>query len=343
MTERGSIEQVLLKAALAVAAVWLLYHSLSVVVIALLSILIASALTPVADALQRRRIPRVVTVLAVYVVGLGVALVVIALLVPVVAEQGRILLARLPAIRASIAGWIDSVRAASWWRWEGVDRLQIPEVTPDQLHEIAGNLARGSLAFTRNVITGAFSGFLVLFISGYAVVDSRGLADSLLVFVPHARRRETARIAGLVFERMGGYVRGQFAVSACIGALLAIGLAVIGFEAPLLIGATAGALNLVPYLGSTLALVLALLIAINQSVLAIVGVLVVFGVVQILEGYVFSPYFLGRNVDLHPLIVLAALLIGGSLAGLIGVVLAVPIGAGLKVLAQQTWARPPRP
>ena len=340
MSERGSLEQVLLKASFAAAALWLLYHSLTVVAIALLSIIIASALAPVADSLERRRVPRMATVGGVYVVGLGLALVVSLLLVPVVSEQGRILMSRLPAFRDWAAGWLETLRATTVGRWVAAERLQIPEIRPEQIQEIAGNLARGSLAFTRNIITGAFSGFLVLFISGYAVVDSRGLADSLLAFVPPARRRETARIAGLVFERMGGYVRGQFAVSACIGVLLAIGLAMVGIDAPLLIGVTAGALNLVPYLGSTIALLLALLIAVNQSLLAIVGVLIVFGIVQFLEGYVFSPYFLGRNVDLHPLIVLAALLIGGSLAGLIGVVVAVPIGAGLKVLAQQTWARP---
>jgi predicted PurR-regulated permease PerM len=340
MSERTAVEQALWKGFAAVAALWLLYHCLTVVTIVLLSVIIASAMAPLADALERRRVPRVATVAGVYVVGLGLALVVAVLLVPVVGEQGRILMSRLPAFRDWAAGWLETLRGTAAGRFLAAGRFQVPEIRPEQIQEIAGNLARGSVAFTRNVVTGAFSGFLVLFISGYAVVDSRGLADALLAFVPPARRRESARVAGLVFERMGGYVRGQFAVSACIGLLLAIGLALVGIDAPLLIGVTAGALNLVPYLGSTVALLLALLIAVNQSILAIAGVLIVFGVVQFLEGYVFSPYFLGRNVDLHPLIVLAALLIGGSLAGLIGVVLAVPIGAGLKVLAQQTWARP---
>jgi predicted PurR-regulated permease PerM len=341
MAERAAFEQALWRTLLALGAVWLVYQCLTVLVIALVAIVLASALMPLADALERRRIPRFVTVAAVYVAGFGLALVVTALLVPVVIEQGRLLLARVPAMRDSIAGWIEALRGAAAWRWRGAEYLRIPEVGPEQIQALAGNLARGSLAFTRDVITGALSAFLMLFISGYAVVDNRRLADSLLVFVPPARRREVARVAGLVFERMGGYVRGQIAVSLCIGTLLAIGLAIVGVEAPLLIGATAGALNLVPYLGSTLALLLALLIAVNQSLLAIVGVLVVFGVVQFLEGYAISPYFLGRTADLHPLLVLAALLIGGSLAGLIGVVLAVPIGAGLKVLAQQTWARNP--
>jgi predicted PurR-regulated permease PerM len=341
MPERVALEQALWKALLAIGAVWILYQCLTVVVIALLAIVLASALMPLADALERRRIPRFVTVSGVYVVGLGLALVVAALLVPVVIAQGRLLVARLPAMRDAIAGWIEALRGTAAWSWRGTEYLRLPEVGPEQVQALAGNLARGSLAFTRDVITGTLSAFLVLFISGYAVVDGRRFADSLLVFVPAGRRREIARVARLVFERMGGYVRGQLAVSLCIGTLLAIGLALVGTEAPLLIGVTAGALNLVPYLGSTLALLLALLIAVNQSLLAIAGVLAVFAAVQFLEGYVFSPYFLGRTADLHPLLVLAALLVGGSLAGLVGVVLAVPTAAALKVLAQQTWARSP--
>ncbi|MGH9750872.1 MAG: AI-2E family transporter [Candidatus Polarisedimenticolia bacterium] len=341
MAERGSLEQVLLKALLLAGALWVLYRSLSVVVVTLLAVIIAAALMPVADLMEKRRVPRAVTVAAVYVVGLGLAVLFAVLLAPVVAEQARLIAARLPAVRDRIHGWLDALRAATG-RFGPAGEIRLPDIGPEQIAPIVENVARRSLAFTRNVFTFALNAFLVLFVSAYTVIDRKRIAEGLLAFVPPARRRDVARVAAAVFDRMGGYARGQLAVSACIGLLLSIGLAIVGIDAPLLIGVTAGALNLVPFLGSTIALLLALLIAVNQSTLAILGVLAVFAAVQFLEGYVFSPFFLGRNLDLHPLAVLAALLIGAQVAGLIGVVLAVPILAGLNAFLQQTWIRSQR-
>ncbi len=111
-------------------------------------------------------------------------------------------------------------------------------------------------------------------------------------------------------------------------------------ETPLLIGVLAGVLNFVPYFGSTVAFILALLLALNGSLFTIAGVAVVFGIEQFLEGHFFVPYFTGRQVELHPLAVLAALIVGANLAGILGALVAVPIAAGIDAVLQEAYVKP---
>src|SRR3989442_20939 len=125
--------------------------------------------------------------------------------------------------------------------------------------------------------------------------------------IPRARPARQRIEAGAtdLWRRMGGCIRAQVIVRACVALILTRGLSFVRFEAPLLIGVLAGALNFVPYLGSTVSLLLALLLALNSSVFTFVGVLAVFAVEQFLEGNFLVPYFIGRQVELHPLAVLA--------------------------------------
>src|SRR6266705_1798762 len=244
MPERGSLDALFWKALLVAGALWLLYLCLDIVLLTLSALVLAAAILPLADSLQKRRVPRAVTVCGLYAIGLGVQ-----------------------------------------------------------------TLVERSLQATRGLFTGAFAALLVLFVAGYIVVDRRRLADGLLRFVPCPSRTRTAKVATDVMRRMGGYIRGQMIVSACAAALLTIGLMIVGFEAPLLIGVLAGALNFVPYLGSTVSFILAILLALNSSVFTIVGVVAVFVIEQFLEGNFLVPYFTGRQVELHPLAVLAALIV----------------------------------
>ena len=338
MAERGSLDALLWKVPLVAGLLWLLYLSLNIVLLALISIVLAAALLPLADALQRHRVPRAVTVLGVYAIGLGVLTLLVVLLVPVVSEQAQILAQRLPQFGQTLNRWIASGRAGLG-RFTGGRSLELPALGIDQIRPLLQGLIERSLQATRGLFTGALAGLLVLFVAGYIVIDRRRLGDGLLRFVPRRHRDRTADVAADVLRRMGGYIRGQVIVSVCIALILTVGLALVGFEAPLLIGVVAGALNFVPYLGSTVTFLLAVLLALNSSVFTIVGVLIVFGVEQLLEGNVLVPYFTGRQVELHPLAVVAALIIGANLAGILGALVAVPLAAGIDAVLQDTYVR----
>ena len=338
MTERTSPEALLLKALLLGLGLWLLYLNLSFALDALIALTIAAAILPLAEAGEKRRVPRIVTVLGLYAMGLGGLILLVTLLVPVVGEQGRHLVENLPAYRERATDLADQIwRSAA--RHGGPKRIELPELGLQDAGSVVRQLATRSLDATRGIFSVAFSVLLILFVAAYIVVDGRNLARGLLAFVPPARRREATRVGVIVLERMGGYVLGQVAVSICIAIILSIGLALIGIDTPILIGVTAGALNFVPFLGSAIALLLAVLVALNTSALSVAGVLILFGAESTFEGKVLVPYLLGRRVGLHPLAVLLALLAGAHLAGLIGAVVAVPIAAGLNAVLQETYVR----
>src|SRR5881628_406778 len=274
MPERGSLDTLLWKTLLIVGALWLLYHSMSFVVITLIALIIAAALLPVADAAQKYRIPRSVTVIGIYLVGIGVLILLVALLIPAVTLQAQNLAARLPAYRQTASQWVESARNFTG-RW-GPEKIELPDIGLEQVGPVVQQLAQRSLAATRGIFSGAIAAFLVLFVAGYFVVDGHRIASGLLSLVPPGRRKETARIGAIVLRRMGGYLRAQVAVSVCVTVVLSIGLAILRIDTPVLIGVIAGVLNSVPYLGSTVALLLAILVALTHSTFAVVGVLVLF-------------------------------------------------------------------
>src|SRR5881628_3883793 len=105
MPDRGSLDALLWKTLLVAGLLWLLYLSLNIVLLALISIVVAAAILPLADALQRRRVPRAVTVLGVYAIGLGVLTLLVALLVPRIVEQAHVLAQRLPQFRETVNTW----------------------------------------------------------------------------------------------------------------------------------------------------------------------------------------------------------------------------------------------
>lgn len=339
MPERATIDFLIGRVLVIGAVLWLLARNIDFVALALIAVILAAALLPLAEAGEKRRVPRAVTVLAVYVVGIGVLALLVALLVPLITDQGQRMVEKLPAARRKVLEWFATIRPAAG-RWEWFDALALPEIGLEQLAPVAEEVMRRSIWVTRGFFSGTAALVMLLFLAGYMVVDHHRIRRGLLAFVNSGRRDEVARIAAFVFGRMGGYLRGQALVSASIAALLSVGLAIIRFEAPLVIGVTAGLLNLVPYLGSIVALLLAILIAANQSFLMVIGVLIVFGAVQFLEGSFLTPHFLGRNVDLHPLVVFAALILGANLGGLTGMVLGVPLAAGLNALVQKVYLEP---
>jgi predicted PurR-regulated permease PerM len=135
-------------------------------------------------------------------------------------------------------------------------------------------------------VTGAA---LVFFLAAYIVIDVDRIGRGLLAFAAPARREEVARLAELVIEKVGGYVRGQLLVSLCVGVIVAIGLTLLTVPYGLAIGAIATVLNVVPFIGSFIAAVLAILTALNISLMLAVWTTRLFVGANLLEGKVLMP------------------------------------------------------
>jgi len=163
------------------------------------------------------------------------------------------------------------------------------------------------------------------------------MEQTAITFIPKKHRTHIIKLLTDIDSALGNYVRGQFIVCLIVGVLAYLGYWIIGMPYPLLLASVVMVFNIIPYLGPFFGAAPAIIMA---STISFKMVLLVAGVnlaVQILEGNVISPQVVGRTLHMHPLLIIFVLLIGGELAGIVGLILAVPFFAVLKVLFQHMW------
>ncbi len=171
----------------------------------------------------------------------------------------------------------------------------------------------------------------------YLLRDWDVLMKGLHDLVPPDLRPRVVRVAAEVDQRLSAFVRGQITVSAIMAVLYSLGLLVVGIDLAIPVGVLSGMLFVVPYLGTAVGIVLGVVLALIKFGLGmkVVWVIVVFAVVQFIEGYLLTPRIVGESVGLHPLVVMVALIVGGSLMGIWGMLLAIPITAVISVFTAE--------
>jgi predicted PurR-regulated permease PerM len=323
-----------------VAAVALFVATWQVWVLVFTALIIAAAILPAARAGERFGVPRGLLVLGVYVAVAGVFSLMGRLVWPALSEQWGQFLDQLPKLIENVRGWIGSVAD-----WLGQWGASLPAPQPDKvdgLAGLAGALLGNAMRLTTGAVGAAFEVLAVLVVAAYLVIDAREVGQTLLALLPPGYRPTASRLAPAVLNRIGGYVRGQLVSSFFVGVLIAIALSVIGVKYALLIGALAAVLNIVPFVGATIAAVLATLSALNDGIIRAGITVPVMILCQTVEAKLLAPYFVGRATGLHALAVLIALLAGFELGGLVGGLVAVPFLAGAWEIVRTLWIEPRR-
>lgn len=186
---------------------------------------------------------------------------------------------------------------------------------------------------TVNFLLVLFSLFLIPILMVYILVDFEKMKAAFLDVLPKGHADEVVSRLVEVESVLRGFAKGQLTVALIMGVLYCLGLGAAGVDMPILVGMSAGILNLVPYLGTVLGGVVSIaLVLLKYHDLLHPGLVVaVFAVVQALEGYLITPRVIGGRLGLHPLAILLALVVFGHLLGFVGIILAVPFAAVLKV------------
>ncbi len=292
---------------------------------------------PLVDRLEKwmSRTPAVLLVFA----GMSICLILFLLLiVPMLEKQISYLIDHLPIY----IDWFTN----SFWPWlqqrfglQEIDlgMAQLIALLKDHWQEAGGiattvvaNLSQSGMA-----LLGLLGTLLLIpVITFYLLRDWDNLLERLGDLLPRYAEPAITKLAGESNEMLGAFFRGQILVMFALGVIYAIGLAVLGLKLAFLIGLVAGLLSIVPYLGFAVGLIAALIAAVVQfqDVIHVVLVLVVFGVGQLLEGMVLTPWLVGDRIGLHPVVVIFAVLAGGQLAGFVGMLIALPVAAILNVL-----------
>ncbi|MFZ7945503.1 MULTISPECIES: AI-2E family transporter [Bacillaceae] len=234
---------------------------------------------------------------------------------PVFAEQYRDWINQL---QAHTRAWPDGLQARMN---DGIDTF---ERKMDSLLTVIVNMLL-------NLLNSALLMLLIPFIAFYMLKDFGLIKRAVWYMTPKKWRRKGTLFLKDVDKSLGSYIRGQLLVCVIIGSISALLFWVFHLKYPLLLGLIIGATNVIPYFGPIIGAVPAVIIAATTSVkLVIITLVIVFGL-QFLEGNILSPYIVGKSLHMHPLVIMAALTAGGEIGGVLGLILAVPIMAVLKV------------
>jgi predicted PurR-regulated permease PerM len=308
----------------------------------LIAIAVVYLLNPLVSALERRGVPRVAGAGIVYILFLCIVALVVSLLVPVVARQVSQVIDHFPDYLADGQAFIRDIAAR--FGQEPNFRLDAEQVREWlSASENRGTVTR-YLTGLRSVTTSVISG-LIIFVLGpvmafYLLVDLPRLRRGAMALVPPGRREEIEGLMDRIGQAVGGFFRGQLLVALFVGVASSIGLWAIGLPFWLLVGMVAGIFNLVPLVGPFIGGGLAVIIALvsGEPLKALWAALVLLAVQQI-DNHLISPNVMGRTVQLHPVVVMLALLVGASFAGLFGMLLVVPLVAVAKIVFLFIWSR----
>lgn len=311
---------------LALAFLWVVRD---IVVILLLSLVLASAMEPMVDYLNRWKIPRFVSVLGAYIVVLGIISGVVALMAPLVIEQAKLLGDNLPQYAADVQSRYPTISAF----FGGADLTSIA-------HSFLSGGEGSSALFSRTVglFNGLFAVITVLVVSFYLVAADRGMKHFIHDLVPTTHQKVVMSLIEKVQRKMGLWVVGQLILSVFIFALTYIGLSILGVKYALFLALLAGLLEVVPYVGPFLSAVPAVFFALIQSPALVIGVIILYIVIQKTEGYILVPKVMEKTVGTSPLVVLLALLVGFKLAGILGLLLAVPLAGAITVVIHELFS-----
>lgn len=295
------------------------------------AVIISYVLHPVVNLLSRRKVPRSAAVLIIYAVFFAAVTVILVNLIPMFAEQLRELNERMPGFTMKAQSLMDGVKNNRFvpdsireGMNSAIHRLE------DGIARLIGNMA-GGIGATLDFL---FAAFIVPFLVFYMLKDYQMIERAALTFVPDRYRRDTVVMLKDIDEALGHYVRGQFTVCLIIGVMAYIGYWLIGMELPLLLAGIVALFNIIPYLGPFIGAAPALLVASTVSFRMMLMVAGVNVLVQVLEGNVISPQVVGRRLQMHPLMIIFIVLVGGEVAGIIGLILAVPAYVVIKVVVQ---------
>ncbi|AOY76998.1 AI-2E family transporter [Clostridium formicaceticum] len=175
---------------------------------------------------------------------------------------------------------------------------------------------------------------LIPILTFYFLKDADGFKKSIVLFIPKCCRHEVLNIARDIDEVLGGFIRGQLTVAAFVGILTTVALLILRVEFAVLVGLIAGTANVIPYFGPVIGIVPGVLFALMDGPVKALWVIVTFTIIQQIESAIIAPKIVGKSVGIHPIFVILALIVGGRFLGILGLLIAVPTAAIMKVLGR---------
>ncbi|WP_436630527.1 AI-2E family transporter [Latilactobacillus sakei] len=332
---------ILLIILLATKLAWLLEPIQQLMLIVGLPIIIAAVLyyliNPLIDWLEHRwQLNRVLSITLIFIVIVALLAWGVATIIPIIQSQTTSLIKQWPSYWANI-----QKQTMSWFNDPSFKSLQkqLDDINTDMLSNVSGKVNKMLTSTVTHIGTavGVVTNIVIAivtmpFILFFMLKDGHRLKGYFVKFFPVRIRETTSQVLEEINGQVSQYIRGQLTVAFWVAVMFTVGYWIVGMKYGLTLGIMAGLLNLIPYLGSFLALVPSVVIAAFISPILLIKVLLVFAVEQTLEGRVVSPLVLGSKMSMYPVTTIIVLLASGKLFGLVGVIVGIPVYAIIKIL-----------
>lgn len=318
----------IIRAILIGASFWALWYLRDVFLVVLAAIVLASAVEPAIIALVRRGMPRIIALVAVYFASIGSLLLMLYFFVPAFLEDVNILLQALPK-NVSLDAFLFGANAAGHSTFtigEGASLLDV----------LAKNVASGGIVETLTKFSGGFVSFvLVIVLSFYLAAQEHGIESFLRLVSP---ARKAGYVVGLWYRsqtKIGLWFQGQVYLGLIVGAIAFVGLLALGVKSAFFLAVTIMFLEIIPVFGPILAAVPAIAIAYSSGIyfipaggiVAAISVASFYAILQQIESHFIYPHVVRKVIGIPPVLVILSLAIGAKIAGLLGLLLAVPVMA----------------
>ncbi|MFH0864072.1 MAG: AI-2E family transporter [Candidatus Gottesmanbacteria bacterium] len=298
-----------------IALVWFLLEIREIILLLFLVFILMAALRPTIDRLVRFRIPKVIAVLLVYLVFIFFIGLLGGSILPQLVTQTIRFWEKLPEIINRIIPFVP---------------LNFAFIT-QQLSPVGGDLLKVTLGFFSNFLTI----LTIIILTFYLLLEREDLEESFKSLFGEEKGNRIIEILWKIEEKLGAWIRGQVVLMFLIGLLSFIGLTALGVDYALPLAITAGLLEIVPFVGSIIASIPAILVAFVVSPVLALAVIALYFIIHQSEGNLIAPTVMKKAVGLPPVVTLIALMIGAKLAGILGALLAIPAVVVLQVILQE--------
>lgn len=316
----------ILKVLAVVIGVYVLWTIKDIVGLVFVAWVFSSAVIPIVDYLQRKHIPRIVSVLGIVVLFAGILTLLGIMLVPPLSAEITEISNIAPTYITQFKGLQESIP---------FDLAGSLKTFSQQITDISGQL----LGAIMSLFGGIFTFIAVIVLTFYMIVEENAVKKLVQSFAPLNYQPYIIKKIHEVQDRLGGWLRGQLILSLIVGAMTYIGLVIIGVKYALVIALITGLLEFVPLIGAILSAIPAVFFALMQSPWKALFVVILFIIIHQTEGHLIQPNVMKRSVGLSPLIIIIALLIGAEIAGIIGTLLAVPVAVIISVFTEDLFVQ----
>lgn len=305
---------------------WILYLIRDILVILFLSLILAAAVDAPVDWLEKRKVPRVLGILSLYVLLCSVIALLFVLFVPMLTAQTQQFITTFPYY------WNKFISGFEYLKVHYGLSIEVAETFRRFTVNIANQGGNGLFSLLSGLVGGIFSSLLILVITFYMVVEENAIKKTFHFLAPRTYQASLTKLLYRIQRRIGSWLWGQLLLSLIVGMLSYIGLTALEMPYAFVLSIIAAIAELIPYIGPILAAIPAIILAFTISPLLALSVIILYIVIQQLENNILLPKVMQKTVGLNPIISLAAVLIGAKLGGILGAFLALPVATALSVI-----------